>query len=195
MQFRRALVLAVSISIPLTLSAVETSNALAATNLLSSNDSEPVVDEKKPAADEDKTPRVDVRTGPSAWRGGKLIHPRGGGYYPTVTRWANLVQGVMDELDIPRKYLPGILAQIQQESAGRPNAVNNWDSNAQRGTPSKGLLQIIKPTYRYYAKAGYRNERFQTVPYTNIYASLNYVIKRYGMSKFKLWNSGYNQGY
>lgn len=136
-----------------------------------------------------------ISTGPSEWQGRKLRHPRGGKFYPTVIRWANLVKMVMREKNIPRRFLKGILAQIQQESAGNPDAVNNWDINAARGTPSKGLLQVIAPTYRYHAKPGYRNIRYQTVPYTNLWAALEYVLDRYGKKKFKYWNRGYNQGY
>jgi len=132
-----------------------------------------------------------INTGPSEWQGRKLRHPRGGKFYPTVVRWANLVKMVMREKKIPRRFLKGILAQIQQESAGNPNAVNNWDINAARGTPSKGLLQVIAPTYRYHAKPGC----YQTVPYTNLWAALEYVLDRYGKKKFKYWNRGYNQGY
>lgn len=140
-------------------------------------------------------PTADWQTRDSRWQGFKLRHPSGGKFYPEVTRWANLVLAVMGEHRVPAKFLPGILAQIQQESSGNPYAVNRWDSNAAAGHPSKGLLQVIAPTYRAYAKPGYTSIRFQTVPYTNIWASLNYVKDRYGMRKFTLWNKGHNQGY
>jgi hypothetical protein len=136
-----------------------------------------------------------VKSGPSEWTGKKLRHPQGGRFSPNVERWANLVLLVMAEKNIPKKRLPGILAQIQQESSGNPKAVNRWDSNAKRGTPSKGLLQVIKPTYRTYAKPGYRKPKYMTVPYTNIYAALSYVKDTYGMKKFASWNRGHNQGY
>jgi uncharacterized protein YukE len=32
---------------------------------------------------------------------------------------------------------------IRHESAGDPGAVNNWDTNAARGTPSMGLMQTL----------------------------------------------------
>lgn len=136
-----------------------------------------------------------VSTGPSKWRGGKLRHPNGQKFHWRVKRWANLVRAVMYEHGVKRRFLRGILAQVQQESAGYPDAVNRWDSNAKNGTPSKGLLQVIAPTYRANAKPGYRRLRYQTVPYTNIWAALNYVKRYYGMKKFRYWNRGYNQGY
>jgi soluble lytic murein transglycosylase-like protein len=134
-------------------------------------------------------------TGPSNWRGKKLRHPNGSKFPKQVRQWANLATSVLFEHDVKRKFLKGVLAQIQQESSGNPNAVNNWDSNARLGTPSKGLLQVIAPTYRAYAKPGHRKTRYQTVPYTNLWAAMNYVKNRYGMSKFRSWNRGYNQGY
>lgn len=140
-------------------------------------------------------PVADIGTRDSAWRGFPLRHPRGGRFYPEVRRWANLVLAVMGEFRIPARFLPGILAQIQQESSGNPYAINMWDSNASRGTPSKGLLQVILPTYQAYAKPGFRTSHYQTVPYTNIWAALNYVIDRYGRGKFNSWLKGYNQGY
>jgi len=133
--------------------------------------------------------------GPSAWTGPKLEHPNGGAFPDEVLQWANLTQTVMAEHDVPAKYLPGILAQMQQESSGNPDAVNDWDSNAVAGTPSKGLLQVIAPTYQAYAKPGYKDLKYQAVPYTNIWASMSYVKDTYGMGKFKLWNAGENPGY
>lgn len=38
-------------------------------------------------------------------------------------------------------------SRVMQESGGNPRAINNWDSNAALGTPSKGLVQIIEPTW------------------------------------------------
>ncbi len=140
-------------------------------------------------------PTASVATKPSKWTGKRLVHPRGSAFPKKVLRWANLVSAVMAEHGIKKKRLSGILAQIQQESGGRKNAINNWDSNAKAGMPSMGLLQVIAPTYKYYAKPGLRSLKYQRVPYANIWAALNYVKSRYGMSKFKSWSSGYNQGY
>ena len=50
-----------------------------------------------------------------------------------------------------------IMNVIQHESGGRANAVNNWDSNAAKGTPSKGILQFIEPTFMHYAMPGHTN--------------------------------------
>jgi hypothetical protein len=43
---------------------------------------------------------------------------------------------------------PDVLSAIGRlESGNRPNATNNWDSNAAAGTPSKGRMQFIQPTF------------------------------------------------
>lgn len=48
-----------------------------------------------------------------------------------------------------------ILNVIKHESGGRANAINLWDSNAKKGTPSKGILQFIDSTFRKYAMPGH----------------------------------------
>lgn len=153
-----------------------------------------------------------AKAGPTTWTGRPIMHPGGYQFAPNITRWAELVLSVMAEHNIDPYYLPGILAQIQQESSGNPNAVNNWDVNADRGYASMGLLQVIAPTYRVYAPEGYEGtlikitvrgadvaqqfaSPWQTVPYSNIWASLNYVINSYGYGKFKSWNNGRNSAY
>jgi len=132
---------------------------------------------------------------PSEWEGDALVTPSGGSFPAEVERWANMTTVVMEEHDIPSKYLPGILAQMQAESGGDPDVVNDWDSNASAGTPSKGLMQVIGPTYESSAKSGYESLKFHTQPYYNMWAALNYVKERYGMTKFDSWNSGSNAGY
>ncbi len=140
-------------------------------------------------------PPVDTTTGPTPWTGPNLRHPDGSKFPTRITRWANIVVAVMDEHKIPRKFLPGILAQIAQESFGDPKLVNTYDSNAAAGDPSKGLLQMIGSTYQTHAKPGFKSLQYQTVPYTNIWAALRYVKKSYGMDKFDSWNAGSNSAY
>ncbi|MGB3442957.1 MAG: WXG100 family type VII secretion target [Actinophytocola sp.] len=66
---------------------------------------------------------------------------------------------------------------IQHESGGNPHAINDWDSNAAKGTPSKGLMQCIDPTFDSYKLAGH-NDIWN--PVDNICAGVNYAISRYG---------------
>ncbi|MDF2976417.1 MAG: Lytic transglycosylase catalytic [Actinomycetospora sp.] len=51
-------------------------------------------------------------------------------------------------MGLPQRLAPGVKKIIMRESTGDPDAVNNWDSNAAAGTPSKGLMQLIDTTYR-----------------------------------------------
>ncbi|HEV7647554.1 MAG TPA: transglycosylase SLT domain-containing protein [Actinophytocola sp.] len=66
---------------------------------------------------------------------------------------------------------------IQHESGGNPQAINNWDSNAAKGTPSKGLMQTIDPTFNSYKLPGH-NDIWN--PVDNICAGVNYAVSRYG---------------
>ncbi|MEV0675615.1 transglycosylase SLT domain-containing protein [Actinosynnema sp. NPDC050436] len=66
---------------------------------------------------------------------------------------------------------------VQKESNGNPNAVNTWDSNAARGTPSKGLMQCIDPTFQVYKLPGH-DDIYN--PVDNIIAGVRYTYARYG---------------
>ncbi|WP_280452195.1 transglycosylase SLT domain-containing protein [Nocardia cyriacigeorgica] len=66
---------------------------------------------------------------------------------------------------------------IQHESGGNPHAINNWDSNAAAGIPSKGLMQTIDPTFNSYALPGHRDI---WNPVDNIIAGVRYAVDRYG---------------
>jgi uncharacterized protein YukE len=66
---------------------------------------------------------------------------------------------------------------IQHESGGNPHAINNWDSNAAKGTPSKGLMQTIDPTFDGYKLPGHGDI---WNPVDNICAGVNYAVSRYG---------------
>lgn len=46
---------------------------------------------------------------------------------------------------------------IANESGGNPHAINLTDNNAKAGTPSKGILQYIDPTFNNYAMPGHKN--------------------------------------
>ncbi|MGZ4575077.1 MAG: transglycosylase SLT domain-containing protein [Mycobacteriaceae bacterium] len=66
---------------------------------------------------------------------------------------------------------------IEHESGGNPQAINNWDSNAVKGTPSKGLMQTIGPTFASNALPGHGDI---WNPVDNIIAGVRYSISRYG---------------
>jgi soluble lytic murein transglycosylase-like protein len=91
--------------------------------------------------------------------------------------WINQALSIMKERGIPGSY-DGIYRNIMRESAGNPNAINNWDSNARAGIPSKGLLQVIDPTFKSYHVAGTSANIYD--PVANITAACNYAAHKYG---------------
>ncbi|MEW1551675.1 transglycosylase SLT domain-containing protein [Streptomyces tsukubensis] len=98
-------------------------------------------------------------------------------YAGTLNGWIIEALDVMRLNGIPGTY-EGLHRNIMRESSGNPLAVNNWDINAVNGTPSKGLLQVIDPTFRAYWVPGTPNDPFH--PVANIAAAANYAADRYG---------------
>ncbi|MDO0935524.1 transglycosylase SLT domain-containing protein [Streptomyces sp. DG2A-72] len=99
------------------------------------------------------------------------------GYADTLDGWIRASLQVMAQNGIPGSY-DGIYRNIMRESSGNPAAINNWDSNAAAGTPSKGLLQVIDPTFEAYHVAGTAFNPYD--PVANITAACNYAFQRYG---------------
>ncbi|MGV9341219.1 transglycosylase SLT domain-containing protein [Streptomyces sp. NPDC003688] len=91
--------------------------------------------------------------------------------------WIRQSLAIMKAKHIPGSY-DGLKRNIMRESSGNPNAQNNWDVNAQKGIPSKGLLQVIDPTFNAYHVAG--TAQSITDPVANITAAANYAAHRYG---------------
>lgn len=88
--------------------------------------------------------------------------------------------------------LQRLLYQMQTESGGNPNAINNWDINAVNGTPSKGLMQVIDPTFRTYAMPGYDKNIYD--PLSNMLASIRYAVSTYGSLAAAYRGVGYEDG-
>jgi hypothetical protein len=89
-----------------------------------------------------------------------------------VARWAGLVLQALAMEGLPASYLHYVLYQMQTESGGNPNAINNWDSNAAAGDPSRGLMQTIMSTFLAYHWPGTSFNIYD--PLANIAAALNY---------------------
>lgn len=106
---------------------------------------------------------------------------QGSGVYQTqsdnLDGWINEALTIMKREGIPGTY-EGIHRNVMRESGGNPDISNNWDINAQNGTPSIGLLQVIKPTFDAYHVAGTAND--QRDPVANIVAACNYAAQKYG---------------
>ncbi|MEV7276254.1 transglycosylase SLT domain-containing protein [Streptomyces sp. NPDC093111] len=91
--------------------------------------------------------------------------------------WIREALFIMDKHDIPGTY-NGIHKNVMRESSGNPFAINNWDINAINGVPSKGLLQVIYPTFKAYHISGTKFDQYD--PVANIVAACNYAADRYG---------------
>nr|WP_127360402.1 transglycosylase SLT domain-containing protein [Actinacidiphila soli] len=94
-----------------------------------------------------------------------------------LSGWINQSLSIMHAHGIPGSY-NGIYRNVMRESSGNPNVINQWDSNAAVGTPSKGLLQVIDPTFNAYHVAGTSWNIYD--PVANITAACNYAAQRYG---------------
>ncbi|MET7446178.1 transglycosylase SLT domain-containing protein [Streptomyces sp. NPDC005508] len=98
-------------------------------------------------------------------------------YTNDLDGWIKESLAVMAEHGIPGSY-EGIHRNIIRESAGNPQAINNWDINAINGVPSKGLLQVIDPTFQAYHVPGTSMDSYD--PVANITAACNYAADKYG---------------
>ncbi|MGI5346944.1 transglycosylase SLT domain-containing protein [Streptomyces sp. CA-250714] len=110
----------------------------------------------------------------SAERTGSTVHKT---QSTNLDGWIKEALTIMKQHGIPGTY-QGIHRNIIRESGGNPNAINNWDINAQNGTPSIGLLQVIKPTFDSFHVEGTAYD--QRDPVANIVAACNYAANRYG---------------
>lgn len=92
-----------------------------------------------------------------------------------VTNW---IAAAMRATGVSGKaWLEGLSLIAKHESNGNPRAINRWDSNYRRGTPSMGLMQVIEPTFRANMQPGMGNIMN---PVHNTAAAINYINRRYG---------------
>ncbi|MBV2355070.1 transglycosylase SLT domain-containing protein [Streptomyces sp. J2-1] len=98
-------------------------------------------------------------------------------YSNNLDGWIRNALAIMHSRGIPGSY-SGLHRNIMRESSGNPMAINNWDINAINGIPSKGLLQVIPPTFAAYHVPGTSWDIYN--PVANITAAANYAAHRYG---------------
>lgn len=108
------------------------------------------------------------------------------GHQPPATRptgdldgWITDAKGTLQANGVDTSSMSDsdLRALIQHESSGNPHALNNWDSNARNGIPSKGLMQTIDSTFNDFALPGHTDI---WNPSDNIVAGVRYGIDRYG---------------
>ena len=109
-------------------------------------------------------------------------------YIPAIPGAATIGAAINRALDIKgitnprarRNWETGMMVVSARESGHNPNATNNWDSNAAKGTPSQGAFQFIEPTFRAYHEPG--TSPFLRDPVAQATAFVNYAMDRYGVS-------------
>ncbi|TCP54168.1 type VII secretion system (Wss) protein ESAT-6 [Tamaricihabitans halophyticus] len=123
--------------------------------------------------------------GGSAGGGGGMTSYGSSGAPPSTTPPGNVEQWIKEAIKILKENgvpvteenIDEIWTIIEKESGGDPNAINDWDSNAAKGTPSKGLMQCIDPTFDAHKLPGHDNIYD---PVDNIIAGVRYTFDRYG---------------
>jgi hypothetical protein len=95
-----------------------------------------------------------------------------------VERWRSTVLQALAMIGQPAGLADTVLRQMAFESSGNPRAINLGDANARRGTPSKGLIQVIDPTFRDWALAPYNTDIYD--PLSNIIAGMRWAIHDQG---------------
>lgn len=98
----------------------------------------------------------------------------GGKVSGSVAQW---VRAAMAITGVPESWFNPLVTIAMKESGGNPRAINLWDINAKRGTPSKGLFQTIDPTFNRYKLPGL-NDIWN--PIHNAVAAIRYIKARYG---------------
>jgi len=95
-----------------------------------------------------------------------------------VQQWRTTVLRALAMEGLSTSLVNAVLYQMQTESGGNPRAINLWDINAQRGDPSKGLMQVIGSTFAAFHWPGTSFDIFN--PLANIAAALSYARTAYG---------------
>ena len=126
--------------------------------------------------------RITGKTAPQRGSRAPNVNLKGG-----VDQWISQAYKILG-----LRLTPNALAHerylIKKESGGNPRAVNRWDINWKRGTPSIGLAQTIMPTFQRHKVAGY-NDIYN--PVHNLLASLRYRKSRYGNYDIGFYKGGY----
>lgn len=134
----------------------------------------------------------------AAAKAGSSVPGGGGG----AARWKSQILTALAMLGQPASLLGAVEHRMNQESGGSQFAVNKWDSNWARGTPSVGVMQVIGPTYASNSPRGWRN--LAPMAYgvsedvlANTYAGLHHALTAYrgrSLASVMLQPGGYAAG-
>ncbi|MCT2883687.1 NlpC/P60 family protein [Lentilactobacillus parabuchneri] len=106
---------------------------------------------------------------------GSYGNPAGDG----VSRWRKYVVKALkaNGFSASPSQISAWMRVIARESNGNPKAINNWDSNAKAGHPSKGLVQTIDSTFNSYKFKGH-GQIYNG--FDDLLADINYMKHIYG---------------
>ena len=123
-----------------------------------------------------RTPRTTAASGP---RTASVPMTPGAATFRAAIAKALDLKGITD----PRAravWEAGMMTVVSRESGFDPNAQNNSDSNARKGTPSQGGFQFIAPTFAAYHEPGTSTNVRD--PVAQAAAFINYAQGRYGVA-------------
>ncbi|MGZ4512278.1 MAG: transglycosylase SLT domain-containing protein [Mycobacterium sp.] len=109
----------------------------------------------------------------------RAARPTGRGAVLAAIRKALEIKGIRDPAARAR-WERGMDLVARRESNYDAGAINGWDSNAARGTPSKGAWQFIAPTFAAYHEPGTSSDIHDLV--AQACAFINYARGRYGVA-------------
>ncbi|MCM2674098.1 peptidoglycan DD-metalloendopeptidase family protein [Alkalicoccobacillus plakortidis] len=113
-------------------------------------------------------------------RNGQAFNPVGGGnslFGGSGASTRSAIAQAALATGVGKDWIEPLVTMAMKESGGNARAVNNWDSNARRGTPSKGLMQTIDPTFNAHKLSG-MDDIYN--PVHNAAAAIKYIQSRYG---------------
>lgn len=114
-------------------------------------------------------------------------------------QWSSVALSALKRHGYGADQLDRTIAQIDIESTGDPNAINNWDGNAAIGDPTKGLLQVRGDTFA--MMRGTYPDAFEGLsgniydPEANLVAGIGWARYKYG-GPGNVWptRAGYAEG-
>lgn len=113
--------------------------------------------------------------------GGKGGNDAGGSGYAYAKSIIQKAQSLLGGRYTDSSITDNMLKLAKRESNYQPNIVNDWDVNARNGTPSKGMFQMIEPTFRANAAPGHGN--FGST-LDQAMSAMRYIVNRYGWGGF-----------
>jgi hypothetical protein len=121
-----------------------------------------------------------------------------GGGTAGTERWRSVALQALGIAGQDPTNIGRLLMQMGTESGGNPSAINRYDINWQKGTPSVGLMQVIGPTYSTYHHPSYNSGPFEygvsEDPLSNILSSIRYTLAAYGSLARGWQGHGYAKG-